>query len=104
LVFFASLQSTQLKHHSYTAEDLVNNVLDKFNAYDGDKLNRVWISMMACMNAIRQCQYGNDYKLPHLRKTYLEARGELPDTLSVAPFPVPNDVVPNPGQVLVDGA
>lgn len=54
-----------------------------YNEYPVDKINRMWLSLMAFMNEIIDNDGGNDFKLPHMNKKRLEKEGRLPKVLDV---------------------
>ena len=82
LGFFSSLQSLTDCLSPRTLQDLIKGVLDEFENYDVYKLNRVFLSLQACMIEILNHAGGNGYKIPHANKERLENFGMLPPRLT----------------------
>lgn len=78
LGFFNSLQSLTDSLSPRTLQDLIKGVLDEFEDYEVYKLNRVFLSLQACMIEILNHAGGNGYKIPHVNKERLENLGLLP--------------------------
>ncbi|CAM9436440.1 unnamed protein product, partial [Pylaiella littoralis] len=78
LGFFNSIQSLQDRTTPRTVDDLVKAVKEAWQQNSGVKLNRVWLSLQACLQEIMLAGGDNDYKLPHVRKGRLETAGTLP--------------------------
>ena len=49
------------------------------------KLNHVWLTLQSCLNMIIENDGGNDYKILHMGKEWLERRRLLPTVLDVTP-------------------
>jgi hypothetical protein len=71
LGFFNSLQSLSYDRVSRNLDDLIANVT----------LNRVFLTLQGCMIEVMKDGGGNRYKIPHMDKDGLEARGMLPKSL-----------------------
>lgn len=82
LGFFNSIQSLTDCGNPETIEELIHNVEKEFEEYDETLLNRVFISLQACMKEVMRIGGGNGYKLPHMNKQRLEREGRLPNRLS----------------------
>ncbi|KAE8772178.1 hypothetical protein D1007_55862 [Hordeum vulgare] len=82
LGFFNSLQSVTDCLSPKTLQDLINGVLEEFEDYEVYKLNRVFLSLQACMIEILNNADGNEYKIPLVNKERLENLGILPLRLS----------------------
>ncbi|CAN0382334.1 unnamed protein product, partial [Ascophyllum nodosum] len=61
--------------------DFVKAVKDGWNDDLPDVLNRVWLSLQACLEQIMLAGGDNDYKISHLRKGRLQNAGTLPWSL-----------------------
>jgi hypothetical protein len=81
LGFFNSLQSLSYDRVSRNLDDLIANVTNEFDNYDPDTLNRVFLTLQGCMIEVMKDGGGNRYKIPHMDKDGLEARGMLPKSL-----------------------
>nr|ACV32574.1 mar14 transposase [synthetic construct] len=82
LGFFASLQSLTYRRISRNMDDLIDNVEQEFQAYDDNKLNRVFLTLQSCLLEVMKADGGNGYKIPHMGKERLERLDILPNTLS----------------------
>ena len=65
------------------AGEIIEQVQAAYNAYDSRKINKIWLSLMCCLNEIIKHHGNNDYKLPHMGKDRLERIGQLPITIPV---------------------
>ena len=81
LGFFAAIQSLQHQKSCRNIQELVTAVNDAFEEFEPDRLNKVFLSLFACYNSIVECNGGNTYKLPHMRKDALARVGQLPLTI-----------------------
>lgn len=81
LGFFNSLQSLTYDRISRNLDELIANVENEFANYDPDSLNRVFLTLQACMIEVMKDGGGNRYKIPHIYKDRLEALGTLPRRL-----------------------
>jgi hypothetical protein len=81
LGFFASLQSLTYDRISRNLDDLIRNVENEFQNYDPANLNRVFLTLQACMIEVMKDGGGNRYKIPHMDKDRLEALDMLPKRL-----------------------
>eukprot|EP00903_Cladosiphon_okamuranus_P008822 g8449.t1 len=78
LGFFNSIQSLQDRTCPRTVDELVTAVEQAWAADPPKVLNRVWLSLQACLEQIMLAGGDNDYKLPHIGKAKLERAGTLP--------------------------
>ncbi|CAM9167108.1 unnamed protein product, partial [Ectocarpus sp. 12 AP-2014] len=79
LGFFASIQSPQEdKTTPGNIDDLLKVVNDAWEEESPAKLNRVWLSLQACLKENMLAGGDSAYKLPHLHKGRLETAGTLP--------------------------
>ncbi|XP_042016290.1 uncharacterized protein LOC121764314 [Salvia splendens] len=83
LGFFRAIQSLQHEKPCKTVDELVWNVCSSFEELSPQTLNKVFLSLQACLNEILQCRGGNGYKVPHINKDRLQRNGELPNVLEV---------------------
>ena len=84
LGFFHAIEKAyQRKFPLKSPDEIIKCVTDAFWEYPMNKMNRLWLTRMQCMNEILECHGGNDYKLPHMGKEKLERIGKLPDVLEV---------------------
>jgi hypothetical protein len=82
LGFFASLQSLTYDTECRNMDDLIANVLKKFDEYDSTLIRRVILTLQSCLIKIMKARGGNRYKIPHMNKARLEALGTLPRRIS----------------------
>jgi hypothetical protein len=83
LGFFRALQSMYATFSPRTASDIIEYVKRSYDDYPGNKINRIWLTLMGCMNKIIDCGGDNDYEIPHMGKERLERMGQLPITIAV---------------------
>ena len=81
LGLFSSLQSMYDRLVSNNLDELINNVHHEYDAYDADKINRIFLTLQSCLIEVMKRGGGNDYKIPHMYKDGLERTGNLPDVL-----------------------
>jgi hypothetical protein len=63
-------------------DDLISNVVQKFNEYDPRLLKRVFLTLQSCLIEVMKIRGSNRYKIPHMNKVRLETLGTLPERLS----------------------
>ena len=83
LGLFSSLQSMADRLVSNNLDELIDNVMHEYDAYDADKINRVFLTLQSCLIEVMKIGGGNDYKIPHMYKDGLERAGNLPDVLEI---------------------
>ncbi|CAM0905792.1 unnamed protein product [Alopecurus aequalis] len=83
LGLFSSLQSLTDTRSPKNLKELIQNVLEEFDAYDVSNLNKIFITLQACMIEVMRKGGGNRYNIPHLKKNTLERLGTLPDALEI---------------------
>ena len=66
-------------------EELIKSVEKAYREYPYCKLNHVWLTLKSCLNMIIENDRGNDYKIPHMGKEFIEWRGLLPRVLDITP-------------------
>ncbi|XP_074315560.1 uncharacterized protein LOC141651760 [Silene latifolia] len=77
LGFFRSIQSLQDEYPANTAEELVKNVIEAYEAETARTLDNVWLSLQACMKEIMQKRGHNNYPLQHLAKAAQRRQGHF---------------------------
>ncbi|BAT15691.1 Os12g0125600 [Oryza sativa Japonica Group] len=70
------------KRISRNMDELIHNVEQEFQAYDDNKLNRVFLTLQSCLLEVMEADGGNGYRIPHMGKERLERLDILPNTLS----------------------
>nr|ABA96632.1 transposon protein, putative, Mariner sub-class [Oryza sativa Japonica Group] len=58
------------------------DIEQEFQAYDDNKLNRVFLTLQSCLLEVMEVDGGNGYRIPHMGKERLELLDILPNTLS----------------------
>jgi len=85
LSFFRALQAqTWQQTPATTVQGLIDNVQAAFAAYDPKQLNRMWLTHACILNKIIESYGNNNYQIPHMNKSRLERRGELPAQIAVS--------------------
>jgi hypothetical protein len=80
LGFFAALQALYYNEAPNDTKELIGMVMKAYEDFQSEKINRIWLTYMSCLNQIIECHGDNDYAIPHLKKTKI---GCLPKTLRV---------------------
>jgi hypothetical protein len=83
LGFFRALQCEYYKMTPGNAEQIIQYVQQAYNDYDKEKINRIWLSLMGCLNEIITHHGNNDYQIPHMGKDRLIRINQLPITIPV---------------------
>jgi hypothetical protein len=83
LGLFRALQCIYYNATPGNAAEIIHCVQQAYLAYDSNKINRIWLSLMGCLNEIIQHHGDNNYKIPHMGKDRLERTGQLPVAISV---------------------
>jgi hypothetical protein len=83
---FPSIKPLQLSRncfdsHHNNLDELINNVMQQYDAYDADKINRVFLTLQSCLIEVMKIGGGNGYIIPHMYKDGLEHAGNLPTVL-----------------------
>jgi hypothetical protein len=81
LGLFSSLQSMSDRLVSNNLDELINNVQQKYDAYDADKINMIFLTLESCLIEVMKRGGGNDYKIPRMYKDCLKCVGNLPNVL-----------------------
>jgi hypothetical protein len=82
LGFFASLQPLTHDTECKSMNDLIENVLKKYDEYDSTLISRVFLTLQSFLIEVMKVRGGNRYKISHMNKVRLEAPGTLPRRLS----------------------
>ena len=85
LGLFRALDAAYHANAPQNYEEIIHQVQATYNDYSYKKINRVYLTLMSCLNEIIDHNGDNDYKLPHMGKERLERLGLLPQTLEVTP-------------------
>lgn len=70
LGFFRAIQALQQHVCPRTVEELVTAVEEAYDEYPPNLVNRVFVTLQSCMQEIMKIGGGNNYKIPHRRKTH----------------------------------
>jgi len=81
LCFFSSIQSLAFESAPNTIKELIESVEQAYDAYDADKLARVYITLQSVLVEVMKEGGGNRYKIPHMGKERLQNEDKLPDNL-----------------------
>ena len=65
LGFFASLNSRVWRANASSVDELVQNVFDQYEEYDGDTLEQVWQSLFKLYNQTLRKLGDNDFRVEH---------------------------------------
>jgi hypothetical protein len=82
LGFFSSIQSLTDSRSPTTLQDLIHDVEEEFAGYAVNKLNRIFLTLQACMTEVINHVGGNGYSIPHVNKEKLEKLDKLPTSIS----------------------
>ena len=83
LGFFRAIQSYYFEYSPDDERSLINAVLKAYDDYPKEKINRIWLTLMSCMNEIIDSGGDNSYRIPHMGKDKLEKENRLPLTIAV---------------------
>jgi len=78
LGYFNALQSLQYQKPAKTIDELIANVNESWDQMPNETINKVFLSLQACMIEVMKHGGGNRYKLPHIGKDKLSRQGQLP--------------------------
>jgi hypothetical protein len=85
LSFFRALQSNQWNHgYAATVDGLIEQVLTAFEEFDPRSLEFGFLTHQCCLNKILESRGRNTYKIPHIGKKSLLAKGILPHRIKVS--------------------
>ncbi|CAN0464352.1 unnamed protein product [Laminaria digitata] len=77
LGFFASLKSRVWRANAGSVDELVQNIFDLYEAYDGDTLERVWQSLYKVYNQTLRKLGDNDFRVEHTGVSARQRAGTL---------------------------
>jgi hypothetical protein len=80
LGFFAALQALYYNEAPSNTKELIDMVHKAYDDFESEKINRIWLTYMSCLNQIIDCHGDNDYAIPHMKKC---KTGCLPKTIAV---------------------
>ncbi|XP_047941014.1 uncharacterized protein LOC125188284 [Salvia hispanica] len=83
LGFFRAIQTLQHEKPCSTVDELLGNVYSSYEELSPQTLNKVFLSLQACLTQILIFRGGNNYKVPHINKDRLERTEGLPNALDV---------------------
>ncbi|XP_057809045.1 uncharacterized protein LOC131023517 [Salvia miltiorrhiza] len=83
LGWFRAIQSIQTESACYNVDQLIKAVEESYAQLSPHTLNKVFLSLQACMVEIMKQRGHNAYKIPHLKKDALMRANELPTDLGV---------------------
>ncbi|XP_042029894.1 uncharacterized protein LOC121776796 [Salvia splendens] len=75
LGFFIAIQSIQDGKLARGVDDLLGNVQSSFEELSAQTLNKVFLTLQACLTEILKVEGGNGYKTPHINKDRLPRLG-----------------------------
>ncbi|KAJ0092521.1 hypothetical protein Patl1_25458 [Pistacia atlantica] len=78
LGFFSAIQSLQSKESPKTVDELVNAVVNSFEAFSIVMSNYIFLTLQMCLIEIMRAKGSRKYKIPHVKKAMLESEGQLP--------------------------
>ena len=84
LGFFRGIQSLQHQQAPNNINELIEALVDSFNAMGHNKLKNMFLSLQQCLIEVMKCGGGNNYKLPHMCKEQLARQGFLLDSIASA--------------------
>jgi hypothetical protein len=94
LSFFPAIQALYYKISGVNnVISCVDAVAQAFAQFDPNNLNRAYLSLFMNYNCVLQHEGGNKYAVPHMGKERLERLGTLPVTIAVEDFVVPEEVI-----------
>ncbi|KAF0747401.1 hypothetical protein AaE_007744 [Aphanomyces astaci] len=79
LGFFRAIQSLQVTNHSRGIDDIVAATEKAWEEVDSVTLNSNFLTLQCCFQEVIRMEGNNNYKIPHMHKVKLAARGRLPE-------------------------
>ncbi|ETV90233.1 hypothetical protein H310_14935 [Aphanomyces invadans] len=83
LGFFRSIQTLQEQKYPRYIDDIVAGTLQAWREVDMMTLNANFLTLQCCMKEVIRVAGNNSYKVPHMKKAKLAAKGMLPDGVDV---------------------
>jgi len=81
LGFFAALNAWYRRFSPRNESDIIKFVEQSYAEYPKERINKIWLTLMTCMNRIIDLHGDNHYKIPHIGKDKLQRLGQLPKTI-----------------------
>ena len=81
LGLFRALQSRQFRETPTTLTELITATKKVYDDFPSYLVNNVWLTLQVVMNDIIDCDGDNHYKIKHVNKKKLEAKGLLPRSI-----------------------
>ena len=90
LGFFNSIQSEYWRRNPRNNTELVKMVLETFDGYKHQKLERLWLSYMGVINKVLEHKGNNNYVMGHMNKTKMKRDngGRFPTTIAAYQDPL----------------
>lgn len=83
LSIFASLQARQRQHWTASIDGLIETVLQVWEEYDWQTVERCWMTLCSVYTLILEHQGNNSFKLPHSGVRKLQYDDKMPDNAPV---------------------
>ena len=83
LGFFRALQSRFHENCPRDEAEIIQYVSRAYDEYDCNRINDIWLTLMAVLNLIIENLGGNNFELPHMNKNALRLQAGLPVSLIV---------------------
>jgi hypothetical protein len=84
LGLFNAIQAAYHRCAPRNQVQLIEMVERTYNEFPISTINRVWLSLMCCFNEILEQHGNNDYKVPHMSKSWLERLNQLPTVINIS--------------------
>ncbi|KAF0766305.1 hypothetical protein AaE_002930 [Aphanomyces astaci] len=81
LGFFRAIQTLQVEKNSSSLEEIVAATDAAWAAVSTTTLTKNFLTLQRCLQEVILDTGGNDYKIPHMKKDVLLARGRLPEMI-----------------------
>lgn len=85
LGYFNAIQSLQHEASPTTVDELITAVNESFAKLSKETLDSVFLTLQACMESIMLTGGGNEYKIPHMKKSILRRQGGLQQSILCSP-------------------
>jgi hypothetical protein len=81
LGFFRAVQTLQQRQNCKNIDDLIVATVDAWENVPMDNLTRNFLTLQSVMQEIIGCKGDNSFKIPHMKKSALMAKGRLPESI-----------------------
>ncbi|XP_074373577.1 uncharacterized protein LOC141713913 [Apium graveolens] len=78
LGFCRAIDSLKYQEAPRTTEEVLIVLEKAYETFSSKSSNNIFLTLQSCMKAIMEVRGGNNYKIPHMKKSVLERSGELP--------------------------